>query len=664
MRTTTAKQAPPRPVVEDVRPRVDDGRYDAKACVGDLVEVFADAFVDGHDLLRVDVLHRPVGERAWQQSAMEPLVNDRWRGSFVPDRVGRHEFQVRARVDAFATWLRDLRARAAAGQDLGGELEVGARLADAAATRASAEHKQQLVALAARVRIGDVPGPGDAEFDELGALVVRYAPTAAATSPTYGVWADRVRARFSTWYELFPRSTSQHEGRHGSFLDVVDRIDYVRRLGADVLYLPPIHPIGTMKRKGRNGAVLAELGDVGSPWAIGAADGGHTAIHPELGTLDEFAKLVNAAHDAGIEVALDIAFQCSPDHPWVTEHPEWFKHRPDGTIRYAENPPKKYEDIYPLDFDTAAWGELWEALHDVVEFWIDQGIGIFRVDNPHTKAFPFWEWLIPAVHEKHPEVLFLAEAFTRPKVMRRLAKLGFTQSYTYFAWRTQKWEIEEYLTELTQTEVADYFRPNFWPNTPDILTEQLQHGDRRTFAMRAVLAGTLAASYGIYGPVFELAERAPRHEGSEEYLDGEKYELRQYDLDSATSLAPFLSSLNEIRRQQIALQYDRTLRFHHTDSDVVMAYSKTVPARQQPVDGPAGAPVLVVVNLDDKYRQSAWIDLDLSAIGVADGAAYDVHDLLTGARYTWRGPRNFVILDPDVTPAHVFRIESPTGAVR
>ncbi|HEX3900806.1 MAG TPA: alpha-1,4-glucan--maltose-1-phosphate maltosyltransferase [Mycobacteriales bacterium] len=663
MKISPAKQAPPRPVVEDVRPRVDDGRYDAKATVGAPVDVYADAFVDGHDQLRVDVLYRREGERAWRQLTMTPLVDDRWHGSFQLDQVGRYLFQVRARVDAFGTWLRDLRARAAAGQNLSGELEAGAKLAEQAADRASAGHAKQLLALASRVRTGAIPGAVDAEFDELGALVARYSADAAALSPAYGLWVDRDRARFSTWYELFPRSAAAEPGRHGTFLDVIDRLDYVRELGADVLYLPPIHPIGATKRKGRDGAVTAESDDVGSPWAIGgqsaigAAEGGHTALHPDLGTMDEFSKLLGAAQDAGIEIALDLAFQCSPDHPWVTEHPEWFKHRPDGTIRYAENPPKKYEDIYPLDFDSAAWRELWQALHGVVEFWISQGISIFRVDNPHTKAFPFWEWLIPTVHETHPEVLFLAEAFARPKVMKRLAKLGFSQSYTYFTWRTAKWELEQYLTELTRSETADYFRPNFWPNTPDILTEQLQRGDRRTFAMRAVLAGTLAANYGIYGPSYELAERAPRHEGSEEYLHGEKYELRHYDLDAPTSLAPFLSTLNRIRHEQLALQHDRTLQFHATDSDLLIAYSKTTPAGLEAAGTLAGAPVLVIVNLDDRYRQSAWVDLDLAALGIADGAAYDVHDLLTGSRYRWNGHRSFVILDPNVTPAHIFRIE-------
>jgi starch synthase (maltosyl-transferring) len=667
VKISPAKQAPPRPVVEEVRPRVDDGRYDAKATVGAPVDVYADAFVDGHDQLRVDVLYRRDSDRSWQQVTMTPLDDDRWHATFRADQVGRYLFQVRAKVDAFGTWLRDLRARAAAGQDLSGELEAGARLAEHAADRASAGHAKQLLALASRVRTGTIPGEGDAEFEELGALVARYGAEAAALSPAYGLWVDRDRARFSTWYELFPRSAAATPARHGTFLDVIDRLEYVRELGADVLYLPPIHPIGVTNRKGRDGAVTAALGDVGSPWAIGGPSasgeaGGHTALHPDLGTMEEFAKLVGATRDAGVEVALDLAFQCSPDHPWVTEHPEWFRHRPDGTIRYAENPPKKYEDIYPLDFDSGQWRELWQALHGVVEFWVEAGVSIFRVDNPHTKAFPFWEWLIPTVHETHPEVLFLAEAFTRPKVMKRLAKLGFSQSYTYFAWRTEKWELEAYLTELTRSEMADYFRPNFWPNTPDILTEQLQFGDRRTFAMRAVLAGTLAASYGIYGPSFELAEREPRHAGSEEYLAGEKYELRDYDLDTATSLAPFLSTLNRIRHEQVALQHNRTLQFHPTDSDHLIAYSKTVPPgldapRSQSGGDLADAPILVIVNLDDRYRQSAWVDLDLTALGIADGAAYDVHDLLTGSRYQWNGPRSFVILDPNVTPAHIFRIE-------
>jgi starch synthase (maltosyl-transferring) len=359
-----------------------------------------------------------------------------------------------------------------------------------------------------------------------------------------------------------------------------------------------------------------------------------------------------------MELALDLAYQCSPDHPWVTEHPQWFKHRPDGSIRYAENPPKKYQDIYPIDFETPDWQALWAALRDVVEYWVGHGVRIFRVDNPHTKPFAFWEWLIPTIQADHPDVLFLAEAFTRPKVMKRLAKLGFTQSYTYFAWRIQKWELEQYLVELTKTEVADYFRPNFWPNTPDILTEHLQDGDRNLFMVRAVLAGTLAANYGIYGPVYELVERQPRHPGSEEYLDGEKYEIRHYDLDDPVSIAPFLARLNEIRRRHIALQHDRTLEFHWADNDQLIAYSKTAPMSSPLGGGAETDPILVIANLDTAYPQSGWVTLHLDALGLSPDRPYAVHDLLTDARYEWSGDRNFVSLDPAVTPAHVFRIEA------
>jgi starch synthase (maltosyl-transferring) len=651
--------APARPVVEDVRPRVDDGRYDAKGSIGDAVEVQADAFQDGHDLIAVEVRYRHDADRAWKSVEMRPLANDRWIAHFVPTKVGRYRFLVRARVDHFATWLHDIRARRAAGQDLSVELEVGAQLAEAAAVNASERERKQLLGVAAEIRGGHIPAVNEYDDAMLAGLVRRNADTDAATSsPTYGVRVDRPKARFSTWYELFPRSTGSDVTTPGTLLDVVDRLDYVAKLGADVLYLPPIHPIGTTARKGRNGVTTAAKDDVGSPWAIGSPEGGHTAIHPELGTVEDFTKLVTAAADRGIEIALDLAFQCSPDHPWVTEHPQWFKHRPDGSIRYAENPPKKYQDIYPIDFESPDWKALWEALRDVVEYWVGHDIKIFRVDNPHTKPFAFWEWLIPAVQRDHPDVLFLAEAFTRPKIMKRLAKLGFTQSYTYFAWRTQKWEIERYLIELTQTEVVDYFRPNFWPNTPDILTEHLQQGDRNLFMLRALLAGTLSANYGIYGPVYELVERRPRHEGSEEYLDGEKYEVRDYDLDDPISIAPFLGSLNAIRRQHVALQHDRTLEFHWADNEHLLVYSKTPPLSSPVTGGTETDPILVIANLDTGFPQSGWVTLRLDALGLAPGATYVVHDLLTDARYEWTGDRNFVALDPAVTPAHLFRIEA------
>jgi len=661
---TSNRSAPPRPVIADVHPRVEDGRYDAKATAGELVEVSADAFADGHDLLAVEVAYRHESKRRWTRVRMASVGNDRWRAMIELAGPGRYHFQVHARVDHFATWLHELRARVAARQDVSLELRVGLELAKPALAKAKGADRAGLAEFVGRLEAGRTPDLADVDDHEITALVGRHHTTSPeASSAVYGIRAERERARFSTWYELFPRSTSARRGTHGTFRDVLDRLDYVADLGADVLYLPPIHPIGTTARKGPNGAPSRSKKDVGSPWAIGSPEGGHTAIHPELGSYEDFDKLVAAARDRGIDVALDLAFQCSPDHPWVTEHPEWFKHRPDGSIRYAENPPKKYEDVYPLDFETEHWHALWSALLDVTLFWVGHGVTVFRVDNPHTKPFAFWEWLIPTVQQEHPEVLFLAEAFTRPKIMKQLAKLGFTQSYTYFAWRTEKWELEQYLTELTKTDVADYFRPNFWPNTPDILTAQLQHGDRRTFMVRALLAGTLAASWGMYGPVFELCETRPRHEGSEEYLDGEKYEIRRYDLASPASIAPFISRLNAARRAQTALQHDRTLEFHGIDNDQLIAYSKTVPGSSGLSADAAECPVLVIVNLDARYRQSAWIDVRLDVLGLDVTTPYVVHDLLTDQRYEWRGSRNFVILEPDVTPGHIFRVEPPGGVL-
>ncbi|MGO9342536.1 MAG: alpha-amylase family glycosyl hydrolase, partial [Acidimicrobiales bacterium] len=464
----------------------------------------------------------------------------------------------------------------------------------------------------------------------------------------FTVYVDRVRARFGSWYEMFPRSAAADARRHGTLRDVADSLPYVAGLGFDVLYLPPVHPIGQTNRKGRDGAPVAHSGDPGSPWAIGAESGGHVAIHPELGDLDDFDNLVDAASDLGVEIALDLAFQCSPDHPWVTEHPDWFKMLPDGTVRYAENPPKRYEDIYPIDFDTSDWDALWEELASVVRFWIRHGVRIFRVDNPHTKPLRFWEWLISSVKVDYPDVLFLSEAFTRPKIMNQLAKLGFTQSYTYFAWRTAKWELEQYLGELHRPPVGDFLRPNLWPNTPDILTEQLQTGGRATFVSRLVLAATLASSYGIYGPAYELQENRPRSAGSEEYLHSEKYEIRQWDLDDPKGLGPFIKVVNQARRDNPALQHDGNLRFHQLDNDQMIAYSRHH----------EGNTVLVVVNLDPRYAQSGWVELDLEAFGVDVSAPFAINDLLTGARYTWKGPRNYVSLDPRKIPAHIFRFES------
>jgi starch synthase (maltosyl-transferring) len=477
------------------------------------------------------------------------------------------------------------------------------------------------------------------------------------------VMVDPPQARFSAWYEVFPRSCAAERGRHGTFRDVIARLPYIAGMGFDVLYLPPIHPIGRTHRKGRNNAVRCEPGDVGSPWAIGALEGGHKAIHPDLGTLDDFRSLVRAAEDHGLSVALDVAFQCSPDHPYVREHPEWFRHRPDGTIQYAENPPKKYQDIYPLNFDTPAWSSLWTELRSVFTYWIDQGVSIFRVDNPHTKPLPFWEWCIGSIKREHPEVIFLSEAFTRPKVMYALAKIGFTQSYTYFTWRNTRWELEQYFTELTAggsetptgaaANVREFFRPNVWPNTPDILHEHLQGGGRPAFIARLVLAATLSANYGIYGPAFELCEREPREPGSEEYLNSEKYEIRHWELDRPGSLAPLIARMNAIRRENPALQDDWSLCFHRVDAaeEAIICYSKRHPG--------AAAPNIIItaVNLDPFHTRHGWVELPLEDFGIAEDEPFVVHDLLTDARYTWRGPWNYLELNPFALPAHVFRVE-------
>jgi starch synthase (maltosyl-transferring) len=461
----------------------------------------------------------------------------------------------------------------------------------------------------------------------------------------YAAHVDRVRARFSTWYEIFPRSCSTVPGRHGTFADLDERLDEIAAMGFDVLYLPPIHPIGREKRKGKNNAVTAAPGDVGSPWAIGAREGGHTAIHPELGTPADFRHLVMAARARGMEVALDIAFQCAPDHPWVAAHPDWFAKRPDGSIQYAENPPKKYQDIYPLHFDTPDWKALWEALRDVFLHWAKEGVAIFRVDNPHTKPFAFWEWVIAEVKRAYPDTLFLSEAFTRPRVMHRLAKLGFTQSYTYFTWRTTRAELTEYFSELSQGPAREYLRPNCWPNTPDILPYHLQNAPIEAFRIRLVLAATLAASYGMYGPAFEAGENRPREPHSEEYLDSEKYQLRRWD-GTRGGLAPLVATLNQLRRAHPALQSDRGLAFHATGNDMLLAYSKRH----------ADDRVLVVVNLDPHQAQSGWVTVDAATLGVDPGATFDVHDRLGGDIYAWRPGGNFVILDPVRAPAHVFTI--------
>jgi starch synthase (maltosyl-transferring) len=696
-----------RVVIERVEPELDGGRFAVKRTLGERVVVEGDAFADGHDAITCLLLYRqeplqeavsPAGSpdeagraaaATWSELPMEALGNDRWRGELRPSSLGRWVYTITAWVDPFKTWRRDLIKRVEAAQEVGLDLRVGAGLVREAGERAHAAGRlsdaRVLAGLADALEQAPGPAPmpsgpqpaasgaapgfpasqtsaGGAGADgplrlaldpELAQLMARYPDRRHASRyrRELAVEVDRERARYSTWYEMFPRSASPVPGRHGTFRDVEQRLPYVAGMGFDVLYLPPIHPIGRTHRKGRNNSPVAAPDDVGSPWAIGAGgegEGGHKSIHPALGAEADFRHLVEAARRTGLEIALDVAFQCSPDHPYVREHPEWFRRRPDGTIQYAENPPKKYEDIYPFDFESAAWRELWQELKSIFEHWIGFGVRIFRVDNPHTKPFPFWEWLIGEIRREHPEVILLAEAFTRPKPMYGLAKLGFSQSYNYFPWRTTAWELTQYLTELTRTEAAEFFRPSLWPNTPDILPEHLQIGGRAAFIMRLVLAATLGASYGIYGPAFELMEHEPRERGGEEYLDSEKYQLRHWDLDRPDSLRDLIALVNRARRENPALQSNAGLLFHPTDNEQLLCYSKTAEG---------GDNVMVaVVNLDPHHVQSGWVDLALAPLGMEPGRPFQVHDLLTGARYLWHGARNFVQLDPRQVPAHLFRL--------
>lgn len=641
-----------RVVIEGVAPEVDAGRFPIKRTLGETVVVEADVFVDGHDQLVCMLGYRKAGAEAWNEVPMHPLGNDRWRGEFPVSELGRYGYTVTAWVDHFRTWCTELEKRVTP-EDIAAALTIGAELIKAAAARTSIPHAAQLHLQARELRAKGDPFTRRllALDPELARLMARFADRTLAT--TYErelmVVVDVARARFSAWYELFPRSCAHDDpGAHGSLRSCEERLPYIAAMGFDVLYLPPIHPIGATARKGRNNALSADDDDPGSPWAIGAETGGHKAVHPQLGTLEDFHRLVRRAREYGLDVALDIAFQCSPDHPYVKQAPQWFRWRPDGTVQYAENPPKKYQDIYPFHFEIEDWHGLWEELRDVFLFWIEQGVRIFRVDNPHTKPFAFWEWLITSVKAQHPEVIFLSEAFTRPKVMHRLAKLGFTQSYTYFTWRNSKQEIMDYFTELTQTPSREYFRPNLWPNTPDILHEYLQIGGRPAFMTRLVLAATLGANYGIYGPAFELCESKPREPGSEEYLSSEKYEIRTWDLERPDNLNHFIARVNWIRRENPALQHDWSLRFHPVDNEALICYSK----HSAELDDV----ILVVVNVDPHHTRAGWVELPLEELQLLPDRPYQVHDLLSDTRYLWQGARNYVELGPRAAPAHIFRL--------
>jgi starch synthase (maltosyl-transferring) len=648
------RHAPLRPdmlrrvVIEAVRPQVEGGRFPIKRVVGEEVVVTADIFADGHDVLAAVLLYRRAGEADWGETRMELVENDRWRGRFVVESLGRYEYTVEGWIDRFESWRHELSKKFGAEQDVSSELLEGAAL-----VRRSGDPDLQRVADRLEQRdLEQGERVATALSDDLRTLMAAIPDRSRATrlDRVLEVMVERERARFGAWYEMFPRSAGTDPSRSATFEEAAARLPYISAMGFDVLYLPPIHPIGQSFKKGRNNALEAGPDDPGSPWAIGSEAGGHMAVDPGLGTIEDFRKFIEAARRHGLEVALDLAYQASPDHPYVRERPEWFRRRPDGNIKYAENPPKKYQDIYPINFESDAWESLWPELKRIIEFWIDQGVKIFRVDNPHTKPFTFWEWALGDIKRRHPDTIFLSEAFTRPKVMRYLAKTGFSQSYSYFTWRNTSEELTEYFTELTQTDVREYMRPNLFANTPDILHAFLQRGGKPAFHVRLILAATLGASYGIYSG-FELYENVPVKEGSEEYRDSEKYQIRVRDFDQPGTLAETISRVNAIRRAHPALQHDWGLQFHQTDNRELLCYSK------RSTDG--ADVLLMVVNLDPFHMQHGYVRAPLGDWGLAPDAGVEVVDLLSNERYLWRGEWNYVRFDPPGRMAHILQVQLP-----
>ncbi len=641
----------PSAVIENLRPLIDGGRYPVKRIVGDDLAVEADVFKDGHDLVAALLKWRRVGEPHWYETAMAFVDNDRWRGVCSFYDIGVYEYTVEAWTDKFRSWCDEWTKKFEAGiSDLTAEALEGADLIESASKRARvAEDSARLQELSECIRTAD-----SAQINyivrsgELEVLMATYPDRSWATqySPPPRVIVERREARVAAWYEFFPRSAEGHGDRGSTLRDCLPRIDDARAMGFNTIYFPPIHPIGHTNRKGRNNSVTSKPGDPGVPWAIGSEAGGHKAVEPSLGRLEDFDWLNDEVRKRGMEIALDFAINCSPDHPYVRQHPEWFYQRPDGSIKFAENPPKKYEDIFPLNFRSENWPELWSEMVSIVLFWATRGVRTFRVDNPHTKPVAFWEYLIGRVREKYPDTIFLSEAFTRPKMMKELAKAGFSQSYTYFTWRNSKQELTEYLTELTQTEMREYFRGNLWPNTPDILSPYLQDGGRPAFMIRVVLAATLSPLYGIYSG-YELCENEALP-GREEYVDSEKYQFKARDWAGPGNIKDWIARLNRIRQANRALQLKDNLHFYHADNDAIIFYGKMTAARDNII--------LVVVNLDPHSRQHSFVDVPIDQFGSMDGDVYQVHDLLTNARYLWRGRRNYVELDPEIQPAHVFRV--------
>jgi starch synthase (maltosyl-transferring) len=641
----------PSAVIENIRPLIDGGRYPVKRIVEDDLAVEADVFKDGHDVVAAALKWRLVGEPRWHETAMSLVDNDRWRGICSLNEIGVYEYTVEAWTDSFRSWRDEFTKKFEAGiSDLTAEALEGAALIEAAGKRAHvADDSTRLCELSECIRTADNAQINNiVHSGELEVLMATYPDRSWATqyTPPPRVIVERKEAQIAAWYEFFPRSAEGNGDIGSRFRDCLPRVDDAKAMGFNVIYFPPIHPIGHTNRKGRNNSVTAEPSDPGVPWAIGSEAGGHKAVEPTLGSLEDFDWLQGEVRKRGMEIALDFAINCSPDHPYVREHPDWFYQRPDGSIKFAENPPKKYEDIFPLNFRCEKWAELWAEMVSIVLFWANRGVRTFRVDNPHTKPVVFWEYLITRVREKYPDTIFLAEAFTRPKMMKELAKAGFSQSYTYFTWRNTKQELTEYLTELTQTEMREYFRGNLWPNTPDILPPYLQDGGRPAFIIRAVLAATLSPLYGIYSG-YELCENEALP-GREEYLDSEKYQLKERDWDGPGNIKDWITRLNEIRRTNRALRFYDNLRFYDADNEAIICYAKMTAARDNII--------LVVVNLDPHRKQHSFIDVPIEQFGSMEGDAYQVHDLFSEARYIWHGRRNYVELDPEIQPAHIFRI--------
>ena len=643
-----------RVLIEHIQPQLDGGRYFIKRTVGEPVNVSADIFGDGHDHIRAALLYKPESKKRWNEVVMEAQGNDRWTATFVPEEQGFYEYKIEGWVDHLLNWYEGFKKKHDAGQHLGVELLIGAELLKKTAAQYPKSRNAQLLKLAKLLE--DEKGYQEAVATIMGpdfAALVDEFPLKQFISTSDQVLRLRVGDRkevFSTWYELFPRSTSEQPGKHGTFKDVERLLPRVAEMGFDVLYLPPIHPIGEVNRKGKNNAVTAGADEPGSPWAIGNKEGGHMAIHSELGTIDDYVALIKKAKEFDIDIALDLAFQCAPDHPYIKEHPEWFAWRPDGTIAYAENPPKKYQDIVPLNFETDDWKNLWEELKNVVLFWVKKGVRIFRVDNPHTKPFAFWEWCIQEVQKEAPQTIFLSEAFTRPHVMAALGKAGFTQGYTYFVWRNNKQEMEEYLTELTQTEWREFFRPNFWPNTPDILPYELMGAGANAFVLRVLMAATLSSNYGIYGPAFEFMENQGNNNGKEEYLNSEKYEIRHYNWDHRNRLTDAITRINRIRQEHPALQNTYNIHFTRTDNDQLMSYVKVNP------DGSDA--IWCIINWDTMHTQSGFVEVPKELLGITSGRRVNlkVEDMLTNEIYHWFNDWNYVELNPEKWPIHIFRV--------